>query len=192
MPWYPPTHVFGVLTQEMTHALVPHVRGRVVWDLGAGFLLHANDLVTRYGATSVVAVDKEEMPEPTSPKITRVRSRFHDLTLPKEGIEVAFLAFPQNIPLPGLVEVLRRSQRVIYFGSNTDGTACGDKNLFGHLREREVLSHVPHPRNSLIVYGEEHPGWRRALVPEEWAALHPEKMWSFEEACSALSSLPAP
>ena len=190
MPWYPPGHVFGVMTQEMTHALVPHVRGRVVWDLGAGFLTHTRDLVSRYGAASVVAVDKEEMPEPTSPKVSLVRSYFHDLVLPEGGIEVAFLAFPQNTPLYGLVDILEQSQKVVYFGSNTDGTSCGDKDLFQHLRTREVLSHVPNLRGSLVVYGDEHPGWRRGLVPEEWAALHPEKMWSFEEACEAVSSRP--
>lgn len=182
MPWYPSQHVFGVVTKEMDYALVPHVRGRVVWDLGAGFLTHAKRLL-ELGASEVVAVDKEEMPDPSSPRITRVRSHFTDLVVPDGGIDVAFLAFPQNTTLHGLISILERSQVVVYFGSNTDGTACGDVTLFEHLRGRGVLSHVPGRRGSLVVYGGPCLGMR-ALVPEEWAALHPERVWSFDEVSS--------
>jgi hypothetical protein len=51
--------------------------------------------------------------------------------------------------------------------------------MFEHLMKREILKHIPDPKNTLIVYGPRNV--RRELVGEEHAALHQERRYSFEE-----------
>lgn len=176
--------MYGTVTPEMVGVIREYVRGRCVWDLGAGDLTYAHHLVRRWGAEKVVAVDKAEMPKIQRRAVFRVQKYFADVQMPQAGVDVAFLSFPQNTSLVGVVRLLGLSKVVIYLGCNTGGTACGDAALFEHLTGREVLAHVPHERGSLVVYGGACA--QRPLVPEEWAALHPERMWSFEEAVSSL------
>lgn len=176
--------MYGTVTPEMVGVIREYVQGRCVWDLGAGDLAYAHHLVRRWGAEKVVAVDKEEMPQPRRRAVFRVQKYFADVQMPQAGVDVVFLSFPQNTRLAGLVRLLGKSKVVIYLGCNTGGTACGDQELFLHLTGREVLAHVPHERGSLVVYGGACA--QRSLVPEEWAATHPERMWSFGEAVSSL------
>lgn len=176
---------YGYLSDEMMGLLREHVAGAEVWDLGAGILGRSHELVY-LGARKVIAIDKERMPpaSPGTPIETR-RALFAEVQPPVGGIDVAFLGWPQNTSLVGLTELLVASRKVIYLGCNTGGTSCGNSSLFTHFYARQVLGHVPHARNSLIVYG----GWRtgpRRPLPEEWAALHPEHMWTLEEATEAI------
>lgn len=176
---------FGTMTPQMRGAISPYVYGELVWDLGAGDLWHSKMLVA-LGATGVVAVDKEELPPSPDPRIRTTRSYFDAVETPPEGLSVAYLAWPINhAHIPGLGQLLSRSRTVVYIGSNTHGSACGGPSLMAHLASRSVLAHIPDPQNSLIIYGE----WvgKRALLPEEWAALHPERMWTLEEATEATS-----
>lgn len=176
---------FGDMTPEMRGAISPHISGEVVWDLGAGNLWHSKMLVA-LGATEVIAVDKEMLPPVPDPRIHTLSCYFDAMPVPLEGISVAYLAWPINHHhIPGLEWILSRSRRVVYIGSNTNGSACGGPGLMEHLATRSVLAHIPGVRNSLIIYGE----WagERALLPEEWAALHPERMWTLEEATEAAS-----
>jgi len=138
----------------------------------------------RLGARKVIAIDKESMP-PASPSIETRQIRFHEIRPPEGGIDVAFLGWPQNTSLSGLTELLVVSRKVIYLGSNTGGSACGNPGLFTHFFARQVLGHIPHTRNSLIVYGMGRTTPRQPL-PEEWAALNPDHMWSLEEATEAV------
>lgn len=151
-PNCPEAYSMGSLTEDMLPVLREVVSGRVVWDLGAGALELAYELID-LGASVVVAVDKAPMPLPERKGVRRVQDWFRNVVLPVGGVEVAFLAWPQNSSAAGLLDILVSSQTVVYLGSNFDGMACGGKDLWGHLMQREVLHHVPHRRNSLIVYG---------------------------------------
>lgn len=180
--------MFGVVTAEMEALLVPHVQGKVVWDLGAGNLWHAQMLL-RLGALRVVAVEKECLPRGIrDPRVEVLHARFDEVVVPRAGIDVAYLSWPVNHDhIPGLEALLSRSHKVVYLGSNVGGTACGGSDLMWYLASREVLGHVPHEQNSLAVYGEGS-AMGRALLPEEWAALHPERVWTLDEAAEAAYS----
>jgi len=188
---------YGLLTAEMETAIEPFVRDTEVWDLGAGDLQYAHKLLD-LGARVVHAVDKEYRfgePTPALPRIkikappgvaikTRphmkiVPAYFHEIEVPKNGIPTAFLSWPPNWHTPGLRGLLAAAKTVIYLGCNTGGSACGTRDLFDPLSQRKVLAHVPHSRNSLIVYGE-HVG-RRPLVGDEVAVFGGSEI-SFEAA----------
>jgi hypothetical protein len=165
----------GSLSPSQLEALQPFVEGRIVHDIGAGDLCLAQSLCVA-GARKVVAIDKVTMPRPPNEHIVPVVSYFARF---KDPIETAFVSWPVNWPEAGLLDLVSNSDRVIYLGTNTDGTACGDPILFHHLSQREVLAHVPEFRNTLIVYG---PCTEtRDLLPEEKAALDPSRMYSFAE-----------
>ncbi len=171
---------FGMWLDEMSEAIRPVVEGQVVWDLGAGSLAHARRLLS-LGAHHVIAVDRVTLPPPRDGEaITTMETLFRRLQVPSEGIRVALVAWPINRVVEGLVGLLERADVVIYLGSNVDGTACGGRDLWAHLYRREILNHVPHHRNTLIVYGsvlEE----SRPLLGEEIAATSKD-MLSFTKA----------
>lgn len=173
----------GLLTMRMANAIRPFVTDRTVWDLGAGDLGYSRKLL-ELGACGVTAVDKSFSRVTPDPQIILVEQGFNDITPPK--IDVAFLSWPWATQIPGLIRLLQASRIVIYLGCNTDGTACGPKPVFHYLTRREIIWHLPHPRNSLIIYGPtEAPG--RPLVGEECAATQ-ESLLSFEEAQRAVQS----
>lgn len=149
-----------------------HVSGRRVHDLGAGDCSLSVELIG-LGAMEVVAIDKEAMPRVDIPELRQVRSKFLDVAaaLVEKPAEVAFVSWPVNNNVPGLVTILSEAEKVIYVGKNTDGSACGWPGLFKiALVTREILDHVPERRNTLIVYGGFSEG-DRPLVSEEIAAL---------------------
>lgn len=171
---------FGTLTPEMEARIAPLVNNKTVWDLGAGDLSYAKRLL-HLGAPHVVAVDKAI--QGTPPKDIQVIEAYFDeitTTLLPEHIEIAFLSWPANRHMPGLQNLLDRSHIVIYLGSNTNGTACGTPNLIRTLASRSLLDELPHPRNSLLIYGPRltQP---RTLAGEEIAALSGQLI-TFEEA----------
>lgn len=170
----------GTLTQEMEALLAPLVADRVVWDLGAGDLVYAHRLLA-LGASTVVAVDKE-LHGINSVWDTRIHilGTSFDRLVPPARIEVAFLSWPQNYPMPALEHLLTRADIVIYLGCNTGGSACGTPRLLTRLMTRELLGHVPLRRNTLLVYGE--PRKRSGpMTGEEFAALS-QTLLTFEEA----------
>lgn len=143
-----------------------------MYDLGAGdFTLSAEMLAL--GAAEVTAVDRH-VPDyvPVPPGVRRVTAYFHDwVGRAPERLGVVLLSWPANWRMEGLIELIERTDRVIYLGKNTDGTACGWRELFEALRRRPVLDHVPDPANDLLIYG---PGdVDREPFPEERAALSP-------------------
>jgi hypothetical protein len=162
---------YGELTDEMQRALGPILRGRVVYDLGAGDLGHSHALL-RCGADRVVAIDKEAMPKPRSPRVTAVQSYFDRVVVP-DRVDVAFVGWPQNRPLPGLLNWLDAADVVIYLGHNFDGSSCGNAALFGYFTTRQLVVEVPGRRNSLLVMGERMKKLR-ALTPEEAAHFSAE------------------
>jgi hypothetical protein len=162
---------YGIITEDMEPTIAEAVAGHEVWDLGAGDLGHAQHLL-RLGASSIVAVDKEyrEGPVPDLPGIRIVSGYFADLAIP-DRIEVALVAWPVNYAHTAwaLLRILERAETVIYLGSNTSGNACGSPVLFQALTQRKLLAHVPHRRNTLLVYGREGRG-EVPLTGEEYAA----------------------
>lgn len=173
---------YGTWTDEMAAAVRPVVEGRVVYDLGAGRLGHSRRLVGM-GASHVHAVDKERADDAwwRGKPITFIQSYYADLVVP-DVVEVAFLAWPTNHRLHGLIDILGRAERVVYLGSNCNGDACGWPGMWEYLRTREIEAHVPHAKNSLIVYGRHLGGSeRRPPVGEEFAGMS-ELLLGFDEA----------
>jgi len=168
---------FGLFTPEMEALVAPQVVGATVWDLGAGDLTYARRLVA-LGADRVLAVDKESYHlRHSAQQIEMLHSYFDDLE--PQDIEVAFVSWPQNKFDRGLLQALDRADVVIYLGCNTDHSACGSPELFRQLCGRELLGHVPHRRNTLLIYGR---GTRTGpLTGEEFADLT-GALLSFEEA----------
>ena len=76
---------YGLLSNVQRGVLAPFVRDRVVHDLGAGDLTLAYELAR--WARVVVAIDREEMPEPTNPRVVHLRRVFRDHL---DQIDVAF------------------------------------------------------------------------------------------------------
>lgn len=174
---------------ERWHQLVrEHASGEVVWDLGAGNGAYTGVLLDA-GASGVVAVDKERYTKwkgPADARVIRVRGLFAEVGFPA-GRAVAFLSFPQNNRLPGLVELLHHFHKVIYFGSNLGGSSCGNVDLFQYLTTREVLGWSAKFNASIITYGPE-PRGCDALLPEEWGALNPYEEFHYGEAEAAARS----
>jgi len=157
---------YGNLTPDMEATIKEFVVGKTVWDLGSGDFAYARKLL-EWGAQHVVAVDKE--PLGTEPDgCTCIETYFHSVRIPRGGIGVVWLSWPQNCPLPGLVQILERVPLVIYLGSNTGGSACGNPPLWDHFTQRTILHYTPHRQSSLIVYG--WPCGRRLHVGEEIGA----------------------
>lgn len=179
---------YGLLTREMRLVLSEHVKDRIVHDLGSGDLTRACEL-SDLGASSVVAVDRRfpytrrDLPR----NVFFYQMNFEELLSEIDHpIDVAFVAWPFNAHLPGLLELLTRAKTVIYLGINDKWTACGWSGLFTYLSTREVLAEVNHPRNDLLVYGSalEH---KRRLRPEESRGLSAEIVpWSLQNLAEAL------
>lgn len=165
----------GRLNDEQVAALAPHVKGRVVHDLGAGDLVLAQ-LLVKQGAEKVVAVDRYTLPGEAPAGIEVVEAYFEDYY---EPIDVAFMSWPVNW-VSGLHALAARARTAIYLGKNTDGSCCGDSILFHQLWQREVLAHVPDRPNTLIIYGPKFV--TRDMLPEERTHLDdPDTMWAYDE-----------
>lgn len=170
--------MYGNITPAMWEQIRPFIQDKTVWDLGAGDLQYSHRLVAE-GACNVIAVDKELMPAGRSPQIQTLQMLFADIVVPPSGINVAFMSWPQNTRLLGLVRILQQSQIVIYVGCNTNGTACGNEEVFTHLRQRTILSDVRLRANTLLIYGGACTD-PRTLHPEEKAALDPQTIHWFD------------
>lgn len=159
------------LFDEQSKYLRHVVAGKVVADLGCGDGTLSRAMVGM-GALHVHAVDKAPFKIPGASKSTSHQTYFQDWVAAPHGIEVAVVCWPQNNSLPGLVEILRGIQHVVYVGKNTDGSACGHPGLHTYLAGRESLRCIPYPRNVLIHYGPE-PRTDKSLHHEEFAAIDP-------------------
>jgi hypothetical protein len=143
---------YGEIIDEMQEVLTPLVDGKTVYDLGAGDLVHSH-LLVRLGAERVIAIDKAPMPKPRCSEVSRLQGQFGDLPVPAH-IDVAFLAWPQTYPLPGLLDWLDAADRVIYVGHNFDGDYCGSPELFFYLTRRALMEEVLGRRNTMLVLGD--------------------------------------
>lgn len=185
---------FGSLYPSQRKVVRSLVQGRIVYDLGAGDLGLSHQLV-HLGAAQVVAVDAKPMPTPHTPQVTLLQKSFRECLQDPQcptSIDVAFLSWPINHPTiaNGLLHVLRRSRIVLYLGKTTDGTMCGDSDLFRFLCCRELLSYIPRIQNTLIVYGEF--GKPHSPRHEEQAGIDVSKVYPFKAHYRRVTSKPHP
>lgn len=156
---------YGEVSAEMLDAIARTVRWKTAWDLMCGEANWAARFFA-FGATDVEAVDKEDF----DGHCTRA---YLDAWQPRFKAEVAFLSWPVNRQVPGLVGLLEQVETVIVLSRNDDSTSCGWWDLWGYLATREVLGEIQDERNDLLVYGKPL-GEARApdqLRREEQAAL---------------------
>lgn len=159
---------YGLLTDEQEAAVKAFVEGQIVHDLGAGDLVLAHRLAN-FGASHVVAIDKEHRPPGRMPrgKVTYKQAYFHELKGPYRTI---FLSWPQNLESPDLALLALQAETLIYLGKNTDGTMCGSPSLFEVMIRRELLTYIPSKGNTLIITGKQLDD-PRLPTPEERAGL---------------------
>jgi hypothetical protein len=171
---------YGHLFPEQLKALRPYIEGRDAHDFGCGDFSLSVQLMA-LGAKSVLAIDKEDWGRPPPiPGLTFQRGYFRDIPL---GVDTLFLSWPVNVPDLAVINHARAAKTLIYLGCNTDGTACGSAALFHVMTHRELLVHMPHKRNTLIITGSEL-SVPRAPTGEEKAALTSDlRIWSFQEVC---------
>lgn len=164
-------------SEDCAARLRPYVQDRVVHDLGCGNLRQVPFLLS-LGAQKVIGIDQEVFhgfTEFKHPQLEFYRQHFHEVSDP---IDVAFVSWPVNWDC-GLQHLVQRAKTVIYVGKNTDGLMCGDLHFWRTLVSRPVGVHIPHQKETVIVY--ESGYLDRGLLPEEHAALHLDRVWSFEE-----------
>lgn len=183
-----PDPSYGTLTDAQAEVVREVVCGRRIHDLGAGICTTYAKLMLEWGATEVVAIDKERYEGAPKPGLTIVQAYFEDYLKvhPNEPIDVAFVSWPSNYLNKGLTRFVELAKTVVYLGKNTDGTMCGDPHLFQYFLGRRLEKYIPDPRNSLIVLGET--GVRfRFPQGEELAGLlaFAGTMFSYEEAENA-------
>lgn len=180
---------YGKLNKLMQHTIDSFVKGKVVYDLGAGDLKLSKAMLS-LGANQVYAIDKEGLHDPRQPidKLTFFEGYF-DMFIEEhpelpEKDAVAFVSWPANHKLGGLLDLMEKFETIIYLGKNTDGRSCGWPGFFHKMYLRPVLAHVPWKRNTLIIWGKhddklavEH----RQLVLEERAGGDHSKCYDFKE-----------
>lgn len=188
-------------SNEIEYEIQEHVRGQRVMDLGAGDLTWAKNLCW-LGAREVIAVDKDprvlqypSIPiEPnkdwymnkdilntsiTTPhSIKGVYAYFQEVN-PDTVPPVVFLSWPQNYYMEGLLPLVERAEKVIYLGTNLDGSECGFPALFEHFLQRRLIEYVPTKKNSLLVLGERLPTPRKPTL-EETGALDKSQIHKFD------------
>jgi hypothetical protein len=166
---------YGFLSKAQAEAVCPFVQGREVYDLGAGDLFLTRKLVSM--GASVVAVDKHGFGGHTMPAgVTLGPQWFHQVA--PADVRIAFISWPNNCCMV-LSRIIAEAETVIYLGKNTDGTICGDAQLFAELVKREVLVYLAERPNTLIVYGSRRV--KREPTREEVAAMEPLRMYTFDE-----------
>jgi len=147
------------LNKVQQAVLLEFVRGDTVYELGCGDLSLAKLMATT--AKWVHAADKHaptsrrdhgrRVKVPILPNLSFYWQAFEKLRWPKH-LDCVVVSWPITDVVPGLLELVRRGFRVVYIGSNTRGSACGDHMLWLHLTKRALLHEVPDRHNCLHCY----------------------------------------
>lgn len=147
---------YGKLVGTQGAALSEFITGRIVHDLCCG-----DGTLTKWmaanGARHVHAVDINSGVLPVrfkAPNITRHHCALaHYLrnmaVTPKD---MAFCSWPSNSNTEALLPTIKKFNRVAYLGKNTDGTACGQHDLWRHLTKRTLFHEVADKTNCLLLY----------------------------------------
>lgn len=167
---------FGQITDEQWDTIRPYVKGREVTDLGAFKLVYSEKLLT-LGAKSVIAVEKEYMPDPRDSRITCVQTTFGRY---KKPIDTAFVSWPQNYE-SGIVSCVGTAKRIIVISKNTDGTGCATPAFYAMLLQRKLDAYVPDRRGCLIIVSRalKHP---RKPTGEEKAGSFINEFMTYEQS----------
>ena len=166
---------YGKLTPTQAEVLSKHVRGQIVYDLGAGDL-SLSKRILELGASHVRAIDKEARSRKKLPPCLSYEQAYFHQWRSGFPLDVAFCSWPTNHET-NVLPLLMKAQVVIYLGKNTDGSACGTTDLFEHFTTRELLDYSPHHLNSLIVLGKPLSAPRKP-VGEELAGIRMSE-WTF-------------
>ena len=150
---------YGEISPAQERLVRPVVAGKPVLDLGAGDGWLARSLV-KLGASKVTAVDVKgsgAFSRTDDPRIEVIEASFQQFfqQFPFQRYPVSFLSWPVNRPLPGLIDILTRSETIIFLACNTEGTLCGWPALYEFLQFRRVNHYIQDRRNDLVVYGPE-------------------------------------
>ena len=169
---------FGKLSPAQENAIRPLVAGKVVHDLGAGDERLAYKLV-QLGAGRVIAIDVASWNKhpPRHPAIVRRCQDFADF---RGRASRVFLSWPDEVPSPDLLRIVKCASLVVYLGKTTDGTMCGWPDLFRGFAGREILRHLPERQNTLTCYGRRQ--LSRLMTGEEYAGIFLDTCLGFEEA----------
>jgi hypothetical protein len=164
---------WGELRPEWIALIEPFIRGQEVWAMGCGsktepsqFLQPSHEIgfLLRLGAAKIYAVDKDFDRFPCSAyersvfryddAVTLIRSTYAKFqAFPLDGkIPVLFTKFPPQYRLQWL-HLLQLAEVIVYVGFNNEATACGDKDFWLHVAERQVLVSAEGAKSNLIVYG---------------------------------------
>ena len=109
-------------------------------------------------------------------KVKLVGELFEQYAARKPRIAVAFVSWPEQYSSPeSLVET---APVVVYVGCNFDGTACGSFRFWHHLVRRDLLVSYHDRVETMLIYGP-YTGKERELVPEEYAAVHRSRVYSY-------------
>jgi hypothetical protein len=163
---------WATLTPTMRQALLDVSTGARVYDFGAGDCELAN-LVADVAA-SVTAIDDQNTCESQrDPRVLFIYDTFRDAAefLPP-ACDVAIVSWPTNNArtMLELLPWLQHATRIVYIGSNFDGTECGSPALYGYFATRELLWHESHVLNSMLILGAPAVA-RRDLTREEAAGI---------------------
>lgn len=94
----------------------------------------------------------------------------------KERRPVVFASWiPTNTD--GVVPILADAKTIVSISKNTDGVACGYREMWAHLRGREILAYLPRPANVVTIYGSK--AVRRGPTGDELAALKRD-IWTYD------------
>jgi hypothetical protein len=142
-------NLYGRLNEKQRESVALHVKGKHVHDLGAGNGMLSLELL-KLGAAKVTAIDRHEVPV-TDPRIEVRQGYFHDFQMLRP--DVVFVSWPPNHKDYDLFRLCRDARVTIYVGKNTDGTACGQPELFEDMLHRKLLAYHADRQNTLIIVG---------------------------------------
>jgi len=161
---------FSRMTIAQAKALRRYVTGVTVVDLGGGEGHQALSLI-RLGAKSVTLIDEYRYKFLKHLKLRVVKKTFNDAFKAQKHYGLAFISWPLNKTMPGLLDFIDQAPVVAYLGKNTDGTACGWHEFWVHLAKRELITEVRDRANTLLIYGQD---WHKDIqlrCEEEVAGL---------------------
>jgi hypothetical protein len=159
-------NLYGRLNEKQRETVALHVKGKHVHDLGAGNGGLALELI-KLGAEKVTTIERHDI-HVKHPRIEVRQGYFHDFPMLKP--DVVFVSWPPNHKDHDLYRLCRDARVLVYLGKCTDGTACGQPEMFEDMLHRELLAYIPDRQNTLVIVGAPI-DFKRSPMGEERAGL---------------------
>lgn len=172
---------YGQITPDMESIIKLYIKDRIVYDFGAGSCSLSIEMV-RMGAKMVYAIDKN-IGSLEDEKMVKISMAFDEHLAIRPLVKddsIAFISWPANYPMKGLLESLEVFKTIIYIGKNTDGSSCAWPVFFGLMMSRKLLEHIPDKQNTMLIWGEGMGNATRPPVKEERAGMDRIKCYSFD------------